>query len=32
MKFKDLQISKILNPNTNIIFPIPAKIMYIFLR
>ena len=31
-KFRDLQISKILNTDTNIFFPIPAKVMYLFLR
>ena len=32
MKFRVLQISKILNTNTNRIFPIPFKLMYISLR
>ena len=32
VKFRNLQISKILNTNTNRIFPIPFKVMYISLR
>ena len=32
MKFRVLQISKIFNTDTNRIFPIPFKLMYISLR
>ena len=32
VKFRNLQMSKILNINTNRIFPIPFKIMYISLK
>ena len=32
VKFRDLQISKILNTDTNRIFPIPFKLKYISLR
>ena len=32
VKFKDLQISKIRNTNTNRIFPISFKVMYIYFR
>ena len=32
VKFRNLQISKILNTDTNKIFPIPFKVMYISLR
>ena len=31
VKFRNLQISKILNTDTNRIFPIPFKVMYILL-
>ena len=31
MKFRNLQISKILNTNTNRIFPIPLKVIHIYL-
>ena len=32
VKFRDLQISKTLNTDTNRIFPISFKVMYIFLK
>ena len=32
VKFRNLEISKILSTNTNRIFPIPFKVVYIFLR
>ena len=32
VKFRNLQISKILNTDTNIIFPISFEVMYISLR
>ena len=32
VKFRDLQVSKILNTDTNTIFPIASKVMYISLR
>ena len=32
VKFRNLQISKILNTDTNRIFPIPFKVMYVTLR
>ena len=32
VKFRNLQISKILNTDTNRVFPIPFKVMYISLR
>ena len=32
VKFRNLEISKILSTNTNRIFPVPFKVAYIFLR
>ena len=32
VKFRNLQISNILTTDANIIFPIPFKVMYIYLR
>ena len=29
LKFKNLDISKILNSDTNIVFPVPFKVMYL---